>query len=421
MSKSSKILQLMGKLGGGLPEGGAPNQQLVTDADGKTVWEDKPFYTETNWDELAEEQTVENAQDGAGLESFSGYSRWPQETDIIKVEFDGSGYIIEDREADGSVSLYLGDRTFGKTPFYLHCQGSYTNQWTLNIYCQDAAPHTVKVSVQNGVNVVKIPAEYIPEMSASAFKLYLKYAEPRFYLDDAYTTVATKERIVEAYSKGANILIYNEYRTYNNNVFRVSYYNDELILETEETTYTIAYDETENYTTKRTTKSIQWSDISGSPIYTYPQWRTILAETEWNGSDEIKTDEGWFSVGQTYSVTWDGSYYSVVCANDDMFEACLGNRSLRSKSDYNTDTGEPFCISISDGNFDIRTSVSGAHTIEIETMEDVPVPINEGYIPDTIQRVGDSVIINSSTEGSTKKFKITVSDDGTLTATEVTD
>lgn len=46
--------------------------------------------------------------------------------------------------------------------------------------------------------------------------------------------------------------------------------------------------------------------------------------------------------------------------------------------------------------------------------------IDPQYIPDTIQRVGDDVIINSSTAGSTKKFKITVDDSGTISATEVT-
>lgn len=42
------------------------------------------------------------------------------------------------------------------------------------------------------------------------------------------------------------------------------------------------------------------------------------------------------------------------------------------------------------------------------------------FLPPIIQRVGDDVIINSSTAGSTKKFKITVDDAGTISATEVT-
>ena len=46
--------------------------------------------------------------------------------------------------------------------------------------------------------------------------------------------------------------------------------------------------------------------------------------------------------------------------------------------------------------------------------------LDEKFIPHTIQRAGSDVIINSSTLGSTKKFKITVDDTGTLSATEVT-
>lgn len=54
-----------------------------------------------------------------------------------------------------------------------------------------------------------------------------------------------------------------------------------------------------------------------------------------------------------------------------------------------------------------------------------PVKIDEKYIPDTIARISDltapktEFILASSTEGSTKQFKITVDDSGTLTATEI--
>ena len=41
--------------------------------------------------------------------------------------------------------------------------------------------------------------------------------------------------------------------------------------------------------------------------------------------------------------------------------------------------------------------------------------IDEKFLP-----VMDSVILNSSTSGSSKKFKITVNDSGTISATEIT-
>ena len=59
--------------------------------------------------------------------------------------------------------------------------------------------------------------------------------------------------------------------------------------------------------------------------------------------------------------------------------------------------------------FDINITV----TAEAKQLPDICIDTN-------IQRVGDDVIIPSSTANSIKKFKITVDDNGTITATEVT-
>lgn len=59
--------------------------------------------------------------------------------------------------------------------------------------------------------------------------------------------------------------------------------------------------------------------------------------------------------------------------------------------------------------FDINIDVTG----EAKQLPDI-------CIGENIQRVGDDIILSSSTADSTKKFKITVDDSGTLTATEVT-
>lgn len=45
--------------------------------------------------------------------------------------------------------------------------------------------------------------------------------------------------------------------------------------------------------------------------------------------------------------------------------------------------------------------------------------LDEKFIPNTIQRVGNDIILNSSTEGSTKQFKLTIDDSGILAAAEV--
>ena len=61
------------------------------------------------------------------------------------------------------------------------------------------------------------------------------------------------------------------------------------------------------------------------------------------------------------------------------------------------------------GNGDSDTSRSNAHTLDWS---------GNAWFAGTIE--GAALIVPSSTEGSTKKFKITVDDSGTLTATEVT-
>ena len=53
------------------------------------------------------------------------------------------------------------------------------------------------------------------------------------------------------------------------------------------------------------------------------------------------------------------------------------------------------------------------------TVTEEAKPLPDICIGKNIQRVGDEVIIASSTAGSTKKFKITVDDSGAITATEI--
>lgn len=89
-----------------------------------------------------------------------------------------------------------------------------------------------------------------------------------------------------------------------------------------------------------------------------------------------------------------------------------------------TDTGEPWCF------------ISYSHTAKNAIISTIPnfylsslfvqsahelKQLDEKYIPPTIQRVGDDVIIPSSTLDSDKKFKITVDDSGKPTFTNSSD
>lgn len=65
--------------------------------------------------------------------------------------------------------------------------------------------------------------------------------------------------------------------------------------------------------------------------------------------------------------------------------------------------------------------VSKTYTFDINiTVTEEAKPLPDICVGENIQRVGDDVVIPSSTKGSTKKFKITVDDTGAISATEVT-
>lgn len=74
------------------------------------------------------------------------------------------------------------------------------------------------------------------------------------------------------------------------------------------------------------------------------------------------------------------------------------------------------------GYFYVSSSLPGSTTWTFDiniTVTGEAKPLPDICIGENIQRVGDNVIIPSSTPDSTKKFKITVDDSGTISATEV--
>lgn len=88
------------------------------------------------------------------------------------------------------------------------------------------------------------------------------------------------------------------------------------------------------------------------------------------------------------------------------------------------DTGEDFILIVSgDPNpsyfFASTYNIGGSRKVYIITEE--IQPLDDRLLADNIQRVGSDLIINSSTEGSTKKFKLAVDDSGTLSASEITE
>ena len=121
-------------------------------------------------------------------------------------------------------------------------------------------------------------------------------------------------------------------------------------------------------------------------------------------------------VGRTYTVNWDGTEYECVCVSLAENIYIIGNLSIMDKGD---DTGEPFLYTynnvIPEGQFN-TLDTAASHTISVKTTEETITPMAEEFLPTGIREL----IMNSSTTGSTKKFKITVDDSGTISATAVT-
>ena len=121
------------------------------------------------------------------------------------------------------------------------------------------------------------------------------------------------------------------------------------------------------------------------------------------------------SDGQTYTVVWDGVEYSCVG------HVTRGGSYIGNPAAFGAEsTGEPFIYANLYQSIWASYDTATSHTIKVMRQRVTYTPIDENYIPNTIQRVGDDVIILSSTADSTKKFKITVDDSGTIKATEVT-
>ena len=118
--------------------------------------------------------------------------------------------------------------------------------------------------------------------------------------------------------------------------------------------------------------------------------------------------------GQTYTVNWDGAEYECVCSIFNGTILALGNPSIMGAGD---DTGEPFLYSGSNTGSGFGTlNTSASHTISVKTTVETVTPMAVEFLPSEV----DELIMNSSTPDSTKKFRITVDDSGTLKATEVT-
>ena len=203
-------------------------------------------------------------------------------------------------------------------------------------------------------------------------------------------------------------------------------------------------------------------------------------QTDWNQNDAtakdyIKNRPGGYEEG--FEITWDGdttnrvsitaegmpfAWYKmsdkiltaddiiggiVTEVNNGVSESFVLTSAAVVREDYGVMTSDGMIILAAQqgtyvctiGGFSISIPETGVYftymnsvgtTIYASSLSNITVhPFDDKYIPNTIARkaeldsriTGKEVILTSSTTDSTKKFKITVDDTGTIKATEVTD
>ena len=106
--------------------------------------------------------------------------------------------------------------------------------------------------------------------------------------------------------------------------------------------------------------------------------------------------------GNKYIIELDGESAEFVCESDN----CLMITGIASN---NID------ISSRTNDYMIYATNSKPYGLKVTAVDALITPLDEKFIPPL-----SSVTLKSSTEGSSKKFKVTVDDSGTLSATEIT-
>ncbi len=182
-----------------------------------------------------------------------------------------------------------------------------------------------------------------------------------------------------------------------------------------------------------------WDSVSNRPIFTKPLNANITAE---NMTKTISAGDNYVDLGVKAPDFNGGLYYKAEGKISFLNNSANTEYTLRINGCYKANSSAKISFgTVYDGygkrNLDVAfygnnnsryggnlaVSSSGnlySYTITANfTIISEVKQLSEDYIPNTIQRVGDDVIISSSTPDSTKKFKITVDDSGTISATEV--
>lgn len=164
-------------------------------------------------------------------------------------------------------------------------------------------------------------------------------------------------------------------------------------------------------------------DVLGSVEVTEAASYTVAGVKLYDGVELALSKEIDFTKGPPLSVIFDGVRYDFAAPT-------RYNRGTQEwywyyGNPYQDNTGSqyPFCLyhHVNPTKTDVASvlTVKTRKTGELKAVEEVVVPIERKYLPDSVVQNGDTAFVLTSPNGT--KYSITVSDDGTLTTTAVTE
>ena len=150
-----------GNGGGGLPEGGEPYKQLVTDGNGETVWEDRLAYKTVNETVLVDNVTIEMSDvSGLYIQNVEASGEFVADN-VYKVLYDNEKYectaYVGGEGVVGIGNAGIAGATGGNgEPFFIGGAGN----GVLQVITTTGGSHTIKIS-QTTETIKPISPEYI--------------------------------------------------------------------------------------------------------------------------------------------------------------------------------------------------------------------------------------------------------------------
>lgn len=364
ITRMEMFLKQFGGGGGGLPSGGAPYQHLVTDGDGNAKWEDRLAYeTDPVLTEIIPQTTVAFTEN-SGLMGAT----WPENFDLVDgktytISWDGTDYVCTGILFNGAAPVLgnlgimgVGDDT--GEPFIFFNEG----QWAV-FSTESATEHIIGIR-GFAREVVKIDEKYLPESIATKSEVEVAQTTA----ENAQTTAENAQSTV-------------------NNAKNMASSNKEVLYSALGSTVTFTFDK----------------QTSGRDTFVFNQYNYYKVSDFTPAQEDVISFKGTRESGLEFSRIKIGNN----CVEYGLFivvsSAGVCSLPVTDTVTYSfTAPSAGLYAMYKEGNTDM-TAGTGEFTLQGST----------GSLSIT------GLLLKSSTSGSAKKFKITVDDSGTISATEV--